>query len=147
MKVTEILRDHGHPVFAVPADRPILDAIRILVDRNIGSLLVTGADGQVAGLLTERDVLRACDRRHGVLVETAVGEVMTRNPPTATPDDDLDELQTTMTERRVRHLPIVQDGRVVGLVSLGDLVKTLHRAAEMENRDLKDYIAGKYTTV
>lgn len=147
MKVAEILRERGNQVVTVHADQTLLEAIRILVDRNIGSLLVTDADGQVAGLVTERDILRECNRRGGVIGEAKVSEVMSRNPPTATPDDDLVLLRATMTENRVRHLPIVQGRQVVGLVSLGDLVKVLHQAAEVENRHLKDYISGKYLDV
>ena len=119
----------------------------MLVERNIGSLLVTDADGKVAGLISERDILRECHRRTGVIGEARVAEVMNANPPTATPDDELVLLRATMTENRVRHLPILEDGKVVGLVSLGDLVKVLHQAAEVENRHLKDYISGKYLDV
>lgn len=147
MKVSEILRERGTQVVTINADETLLEAIRILVDRNIGSLLVTDADGQVAGLVTERDILRECNRRGGALGEARVADVMSRNPLTATPDDDLVLLRATMTENRVRHLPIVQGSKVVGLVSLGDLVKVLHQAAEVENRHLKDYISGKYLDV
>ena len=144
MKVAEILRERGNHVVTVSADRTLPEAIRTLVDRNIGSLLVTDADGRVAGLITERDILREFDRRAGAIDGVRVAEVMKENPPTATPDDDLVQLRATMTERRVRHLPIVRGEELVGLVSLGDLVKVLHQAAEVENRHLKDYISGKY---
>jgi CBS domain-containing protein len=144
MKVADILKVKGTHVYTIGEDQTMLEAVRMLVDKNVGGLLVLDSKGGVAGIVTERDVLRECNRRFSLLDQTSVGEVMTRRLLTASPSDEIEAVQGLMTERRVRHLPIMEGERLVGLVSIGDVVKAVYQKAESENRDLKDLIAGKY---
>jgi CBS domain-containing protein len=144
MKVADILKVKGDQVFTIGEDQTMLETVRMLVDKNIGALLVLDSRGAVAGIVTERDVLRECNRRFSQLDQTRVSEVMTRRLLTGSPGDDIGTVQGMMTERRVRHLPIMEGERLAGLVSIGDVVKAVYRQAETENRDLKDLIAGKY---
>ncbi len=144
MKVAEILNRKGRQVFAIAADQTILDAVKKLVDRNVGSLVVLTSEGKLAGIITERDVLRECNRRFSLLDKTRVGEVMSKDVLTGTPEDDLGQVLNLMTERRVRHLPIVSGGEVAGMVSIGDIGKQIQHAREVENADLKDLITGRY---
>ena len=144
MKVADILRVKGSQVFSIGEDQTMLEAVRMLVDKNIGGLLVLDSRGDMAGIVTERDVLRECNRSFGLLDHTLVSQVMTRRLLTGSPTDEIEAVQGMMTERRIRHLPIVEGRRLVGLISIGDVVKAAHKQAQSENRDLKDLIAGKY---
>jgi CBS domain-containing protein len=144
MKVADILKVKGTRVYTIGEDQTMLEAVRMLVDKNVGGLLVLDSGGAVAGIVTERDVLRECNRRFSLLDQTRVGEVMTRRLLTGSPSDEIEAVQGMMTERRVRHLPIMEGERLVGLVSIGDVVKAVYQQAASENRDLKDLISGKY---
>jgi signal-transduction protein with cAMP-binding, CBS, and nucleotidyltransferase domain len=144
MKVSDILKTKGSDVKRIHAESPMIDAVRKLVDENIGALLVLDADETIVGIVTERDVLRECARRYEALGETRVSEVMTRNLIIGTPEDDLDYVQAVMTNNHLRHLPIVSDGKLHGLISIGDVVKVLHHETQVENRDLKEFISLKY---
>ena len=108
---------------------------------RIGSLMVLH-EGEIAGIVTERDVLRLTDEAPEVLGQTEVQAIMTRDPIVAEPNDDLHYLMAVMTRNRVRHLPVVRDGVLVGIISIGDVVNALRRDAETENRHLRDYVQG-----
>lgn len=147
MKVAEILNRKGRQVFTIGVEQTALDAVRQLVERNVGSLVVLGGNGhKLAGIITERDILRECNRRFALLDKTRVGEVMSTDVLTATPQDDIGQVLGLMTERRVRHLPIVDGDQVVGMVSIGDVGKQIQHACEVENADLKDLISGHYVS-
>lgn len=143
MRIRDILRTKGRQVIAVGPDQTILAAVRVLSEQRIGAVVVRRTeDGPILGILSERDILNlaAGDPRR---LETAkVEEVMTSNVITGAPDDDLDQVMNVMTENRIRHLPIVADGAMEGLVSIGDVVNAVRRTVENENRHLKDYIHG-----
>lgn len=141
MKITEILRRKGREVVTIaPAER-VLDAMRLLVEENIGAVVVV--DGtEIGGILSERDILRLGARDPDRLRETAVRDAMTRDLVVAVPGDDIHYCMNIMTENRIRHLPIVRDGGLEGIVSIGDLVNACRREAEVENRYMKDYIRG-----
>jgi CBS domain-containing protein len=141
MRIEEILLRKGHDVVTVPEGHTVLEAVRVLVDRNIGALVVTAGDGPV-GIFTERDVLRLTARRAGELGSIRVEEVMTRDPITASPEDNLTELMDVMTTKRIRHLPVADGGRLVGIVSIGDLLNACRSEAEEENSHLRQYIHG-----
>ena len=143
MQVSAILKNQDRPIETIEATRSVLDAVRHLVDRGIGSLLVTAAGGgDVVGIITERDVLRISAERSGELEKVEVAEVMTRDLVSGGPDDKITDLLNVMTERRIRHLPIMDGKKLKGLVSIGDLVKAQFDHIENENRHLKDYIQG-----
>jgi CBS domain-containing protein len=147
MKISKILEGRGDVIATIEPHESVLVAVRKLVDRNIGSLLVVEPGLRLIGIISERDILRECNRSYLELDKTQVGAVMTRGPVCGHPDDDILQAQALMTEHRIRHLPIVQGERIVGIVSAGDIVKYLQETAEVENRDLKDYISGKYLNV
>lgn len=141
MKARDILREKGHEVVTTTPDRSVLEAMRILVDHDIGSVVVMEG-GELRGILTERDVLRLATRDPGLLETTSVADAMTRDLVLGVPEDDIEELMNTMTENRIRHLPVLQDGELLGLVSIGDVVKTSRDRMRRENRHLRDYIRG-----
>lgn len=139
MKISRILGEKGHDVHTIPPDRTVLEAMDVLVERDIGSLVVVDGD-DLRGIITERDILRLGADGPERLSSVTVEEAMTSELVTCAPDDDVDAVMETMTRRRIRHLPVVEDDELRGLVSIGDAVKaTLERVAE-ENRHLKEYI-------
>ena len=141
MKIEEILLDKGHDVVTIEESRSVLDAARVLVDRNIGALVVTEGESPT-GILTERDILRVTARSPGELDSIHVATVMTLKPISAMPEDQLAEIMDVMTESKIRHLPVVEGGRLVGIVSIGDLLNACRVLAEEENSYLRQYIQG-----
>jgi CBS domain-containing protein len=144
MKVKDILKDKGVDVATIRAEETICDAVRILVEKNIGSLLVLDEEDNIAGIITERDILKQCNRCLDKFPETKVKDVMTKDLIVASPDDDLDYVENIMTQNRIRHIPIVSNKKLVGIISIGDLINLLRGECKVENRYLKDYISGKY---
>lgn len=144
MKLKDILRTKGPEVVSVGVTALVIDAVRAMVDARVGSALVLDADGRVAGIVTERDVLKATARHAADVCALRVDAVMTRDVLVAVPDDTVDYVLSLMTERRMRHVPVIENGKVVGLVSIGDAVRAKGQLAEVEARHLQDYITGKY---
>jgi CBS domain-containing protein len=141
MKIEEILRSKGSEVVTITEAESVLDAVRLLVDRNIGGLVVM--EGlRPTGIITERDVLRLTARAQGQLGSMTVGSVMTREVITASPQDSLTTMMDVMTENRIRHLPVIDADRLVGIISIGDLVNACRASAEAENMHLRQYIQG-----
>ncbi len=138
MKLHEILAIKGSDVHSIHPDATLADVVDKLVEVNCGSLLVC-EDEQMVGIITERDILRACSMRK-VLGETSVRGVMTSNVVTSKPSDDIGTVMGLMTDHRIRHLPVLDDGKLVGMISIGDLVKSQHVQLEVENHYLKNYI-------
>jgi CBS domain-containing protein len=124
MKLESVLAAKGQMVFTVTPDDSIAEAVRRLAQHNIGALVVVNQDGAPVGMLSERDVIRYLAVGSDVLSKTA-GDLMSTSITTGTLGDDVDAVFHTMTHRRFRHLPVLDDGRLVGLVSLGDLVKAV----------------------
>lgn len=143
MKVREILSLKGDHVHTIEPDRTLLEAVALLVEHGIGALLVCDADGTVAGIISERDVLRISRDRSGELGRIRIRDVMTRDLVICVPDDDIDYAMGIVTQNRVRHLPVMDGGRVAGMISIGDLVKARLDAAEYENRYLREYIEAR----
>ena len=141
MKIEEILRNKGHDVVTITETRSVLAAAQALVDHNIGGVLVT--EGKLLkGILTERDILRLTARSPGELDSILVGTVMTRELITAKPEDELTEVMDVMTQNKIRHLPILEGDRLIGIISIGDLVNACRVVAEKENSQLRQYIQG-----
>ncbi len=140
MTIQEILRSKGADVITITPDASVHDAMRELVRHNIGALIVF--DGTIRGILTERDVLRAGAENPQRLAEIRVQELMTREVITAPETVELHEVMDTMTERRIRHLPITRGGELRGMISIGDVVNALRQSTETENRQLHSYISG-----
>jgi CBS domain-containing protein len=144
VKVKDILRDKGAEVATIGVENTIYDAVKKLVEKNIGSLLVVDEKGAIAGIITERDILKECDQRFQSLDKTKVKDVMTKKLIVASPDDDVDYVENIMTENRIRHLPIVSGEKLEGIISIGDLVNVQRAQCKVENRYLKAYISGEY---
>jgi CBS domain-containing protein len=147
MTLHEILRAKGNKVYTTIASATLAEVIETLVEHKIGSLVVVDEKDRdfVVGIITERDILRACAANHAPLNEAQVSDVMTAEVITGARRDSLPDTMGVMTEHRVRHLPIVENGRLVGMISIGDVVKFQHQELTAENRFLKDYIQGDPT--
>lgn len=142
MNVASILSTKGATVEVVGPDTLAGVAIHRMASRGIGCLVVVGDDDQLLGVLAERDVVRAMDRHGDGFSRLHVKDVMARHPATCTVGDDLSEVMRRMTSTRQRHLPVVDDDRLVGLVSIGDVVKHRLDALELETHVLRDvYLA------
>lgn len=141
MHIREIISSKGAFVVTVDPDRMVLDAMKVLVEHGIGAVVVVEGD-EIVGIMSERDVLRLGAASPASLETTRVGDVMTRDLIVAVPDDDLDYAMQVMTKNRIRHLPVVDGGRLFGILSIGDVVNAARRSVESENRHLRDYIQG-----
>jgi CBS domain-containing protein len=142
MRIRDVLRRKGDLVVTISPDEPVGALLDALAEHKVGALVVAGADGDVEGIVSERDVVRHLQSRGAGVLEDPVRAIMTSPVHTAAPDTTLDDLMVLMTERRVRHVPVVVDGRLAGIVSIGDVVK--HRIEELQSeRDqLTAYITG-----
>ncbi len=141
MTVKAILSRKGNDVITIEPTVTLSAAVNILAEHRIGALVVVArADEQVAGILSERDIVRALAQRGPGALQEAVGQVMTRRVVTCTESDTVAALMERMTQGKFRHLPVVERGKLVGLVSIGDVVK--HRLGEMEHESnaLREYI-------
>lgn len=140
MNIRDLLRTKGTKVVTVTPDTPIQEAMKILVEHGIGALVVT--DGQLRGIITERDLLRHGAEDVQRLAASRVRDLMTVELITALPDARIEQVMDTMVERRIRHLPILEEGTLVGIISIGDVVNALRQNVEVENRYLHAYIGG-----
>jgi CBS domain-containing protein len=144
MKVRDILEEKGKEVATTGVEQTLLQVVRELVEKNIGSLLVLDEKGGIVGIITERDVLRQCHEHPGSFEDMKVKDAMTTKLIVASVDDELDYVENIMIENRVRHLPVIADQKLAGIISIGDIVNQLRGECRVENRYLKDYISGKY---
>jgi CBS domain-containing protein len=141
MTVARILATKGRDVVITQPHRTLSEVVGILSDKGIGAIVVTGANGQVLGIISERDIVRAVARHGAAALDHATSRHMTAKVVTTHEGATLDSLMEVMTGGRFRHVPVVENERLVGLVSIGDVVK--HRVADIETEQqaLKDYIA------
>lgn len=139
MKLREILGKKGNHVLGISPAESLADVVAKLNENNCGSLVVRDGDALV-GIITERDILKACANRSVTLEETRVEQVMTRKLVTGELDDDVQKIMGLLTKNRIRHLPVLEEGKLVGMISIGDVVKAQHDELAMENYYLKDYI-------
>jgi CBS domain-containing protein len=140
-RVSEILGDKGNEVRKIDAGAPALEAVREMVGANIGSLVVTDGD-EVIGIVTERDFLRRVAHEGPTDDSVTVRDIMSSPLIVVSPETEIDECMAVMTDRRIRHLPVVDDGDVVGVVSIGDVVKFKSKQQSFEIRYLTDYITS-----
>jgi CBS domain-containing protein len=142
MNVETILRNKGRAVVTITPEESIGDAIALLRQKEIGALVVSRDEATVDGILSERDILHAL-ADHGIRVlGLAVSALMTRRVFTCTPRDSIAELMALMTAQRIRHLPVLEDGALAGIVSIGDVVKSRLDEVEWEASSLRQFIAG-----
>jgi CBS domain-containing protein len=139
MLVRDVLSDKGQLVHTCTPEDSLADVADLLVGHNIGSLVVM-QDDEMVGIVTERDILRASAATRGPLEFLKVSERMTRCPVVASMHDEVSDVMCLMTERRIRHVPVVEGGRLVGIISIGDTVKAQHDELCRENYYLKSYI-------
>ena len=142
MLVAHILRHKGREVLCAAPHYTLQQAAELLGRRRIGALVVTDAAGAVLGILSERDVVRALGARGAEALAEPVSQHMTARPTTIGEDADLDEVMQTMTEGRFRHLPVVENGRLAGIVSISDVVKRHVEELHHERDSLREYIAS-----
>lgn len=141
MKVKDILKDKGLEVIAVDSGSTVDTAVRKMEDRNIGALLVF-EEGTLAGMFTERDVIKAWVH-NSAFDKVQLKDVMTKNLCVVEPDNDLEEVMTVMTNEKIRHLPVIDKGKIVGLISIRDVVKYHIGDLKAEVHYLKDYILNQ----
>ncbi|GAA3819511.1 CBS domain-containing protein [Amycolatopsis tucumanensis] len=140
MRIADLLRSKGNWVATVRPESSITDLLAGLAEHNVGAMVVAGEDG-IAGIVSERDVVRKLNEHGPALLERPVSEIMTTVVATCTPRDSVDDLSVLMTQRRVRHVPVVEGGRLVGIVSIGDVVKSRMEELEATQQQLAAYIA------
>ena len=141
MTIASILREKGADVVHVAPGDSVTSVLALLDDRGIGAVLVCD-DGSVAGVVSERDIVRCLARRKAEVLALTARDVMTAPVITVPPATTVNEAMSLMTDRRIRHLPVVDGSRLAGLVSIGDLVKARIEAAEREAGELKEYITA-----
>jgi CBS domain-containing protein len=138
MKIESILQVKGWAVETIAPDAFMDQAVHRLMGAGVGALVVTADGATVDGVLSERDVVRAVSRQGGRVLDTKVSDYMTRGGPTCTPETLIQDAMAEMTRQRQRHLPVLRDGRLCGLISLGDLVKYRLDELELETNVLRD---------
>jgi CBS domain-containing protein len=141
MTVELILASKGHEVVTIPPDHTLGEAVDLLHRRRIGAVVVTNADGAVVGIISERDVVRALAQRQSESLKDPVSQHMTSKLVTCTQQSPIDSLMSLMTEGKFRHVPVVEGGRLKGIVSIGDIVKQRLSEIEAEHQAMRDYIA------
>lgn len=140
VKVKDILKDKGLEVIAIDSTVTVDQAVKKMVERNIGAILIM-REGEFVGVFTERDVLKSWTN-HGSLDKVAIKDVMSKDILVASPNDDLEYVMTVMTNKRIRHMPVIDHGKMVGLVSIRDVVKYHIGNLQAEVHYLKDYMFG-----
>ena len=140
MRIADVLRTKGSAVATIDQDVPVSELLRALAEHNVGAIVVVGAGG-VAGIVSERDVVRRLHESGADLLSSPVSEIMTTEVFTCSPADTVDSLTVVMTERRFRHVPVISDGQLVGIVSIGDVVKSRIGQLEQSQDQLQAYIA------
>jgi len=140
MNVKEILAAKGGDIVSIEPSATLSAAAALLSARRIGSLVIRGAGGRLAGILSERDIVRAIVEHGADALALPVAQVMTRNVMTCGENDTVADIMEWMTARKFRHLPVVNEGRLVGLISIGDVVKQRVEECERESEAMRDYI-------
>jgi CBS domain-containing protein len=138
MKVAEILKAKGSDVVTVEPGVRVMDAVNTMRDKNIGALVVVDANDHLVGVLSEREIVRGLAGNGYRFLELRVGQVMNPTVVTCTPDETVEPIMAHMTRTRTRHVPVLEHGRLAGIVSIGDVVKSRLDHAELENRVLRD---------
>jgi CBS domain-containing protein len=141
MNVAAILKSKGKGVVTATPDMSLLEIAKLLDQHGIGCVVLEGDDGKVVGIVSERDLVRAIGRSGPKVLKDPVSDYMTRSVVTAREADTIDRLMSEMTAHRFRHMPVVERGRLIGLVSIGDVVKMRIAEAEMEAAAMREYIA------
>jgi len=143
IRVANILTTKGPEVATISQERTVRDAVEMLRERGIGALVVTGSTPPLSGILSERDVVRALARHGEHVLELKVVDLMSTEVTTCDEQASVNDLMGLMTSLRIRHLPVVQDGSLSGLISIGDVVKARLDELEQERQSLLDYVSAR----
>jgi len=141
--IRQLLNKKGNQVWAISPDATVYQALEMMANKDVGAVLVMEGD-QLLGIFSERDYARRCILRNRKSRETLVKDLMTTNVVTIAPSASIDEAMELMTRYRIRHLPVVEDGKVVGVISIGDVVKAVIENQEHLISHLEDYISGDH---
>ena len=141
MTVARILDDKGREVFTTQPHRTLKEVVELLASKGVGAVVVSDASQSVLGILSERDVVRVLGRHGASALEDPVSRLMRPKVVTVTREDTIEHVMQTMTQGRFRHVPVVEDGRLVGIISIGDVVKRHVNALDSERQALREYIA------
>lgn len=142
MKLEEILRHKGSKVWTVRDNQTVSHAIEVLNRHKIGAVIVLNHFEEIVGILSERDIIRKCQGNLWGLEIRPISQLMTQDVITAGPEDEVEHVMVLMTEHRIRHVPVVSDGKLEGIVSIGDIVKALLQESAYEVQSLKEFIYG-----
>ncbi len=141
MRIADLLRHKGSEVASVLPELSVSGLLEDLARANVGAMVVVDASGALVGIVSERDVVRGLNERGAELLHAPVSEIMTTSVVTCGSGEGVDSLAAIMTERRIRHMPVVDDGQLVGIVSIGDVVKSRIQQLESDREQLESYIA------
>jgi len=142
MRITDVLRRKGDSVATISPDQTVRDLLELLAVNKVGALVVSAGDGVVDGIVSERDVVRRLHTDGPAVLDDRVSSIMTTEVHTCVPEDSLEDLMVTMTQRRFRHVPVLVDGRLGGIVSIGDVVKNRLEELQSERDQLTAYITS-----
>jgi CBS domain-containing protein len=140
MRIADVVRRKGGNVITVKSDASVTELLALLDEHRIGAVVVSDDGEGVHGIVSERDIVRHLHTTGAVILDAPVRQIMTAEVHTCTPDDVLDDLETAMTERRIRHVPVVVDGKLHAIVSIGDVVKNRIDDLQSERDQLRTYI-------
>jgi CBS domain-containing protein len=140
MRISDLLRSKGTAVATVSRETTVTELLRGLAEHNVGAMVVMDPEG-IAGIVSERDVVRRLNDRGPELLTMPVSEIMTKMVASCSPGDSVDHLSVLMTERRIRHVPVVVDGELAGIISIGDVVKSRMQELEKTQQHLEAYIS------
>jgi len=143
IRISHILKDKGGKVVTISPDMTIAEVVDVLKRERIGAVVALGEKKDLAGILSERDVAHGLAEHGGKLLAMRAADFMTRTVVTCTPENSVEEVMQEMTVRRIRHLPVVDDGALVGIISIGDVVKNRLDELESETTMLQEYITGR----
>jgi len=141
--VTDLLKDKGPQVWSLDITASVREALKLLAEKDVGALLVLDGE-RVAGIFSERDFARVLAEKDMFSLDTPVADLMTHEVFSVSPEDNIEQCMQLMTEKHIRHLPVLQDDRLVGLISIGDVVKHLISYQKSFIRQLEDYIGGRW---
>jgi CBS domain-containing protein len=140
--VRDLLKIKGNDVWTIPPDASVLETLKLLFQKDIGALLVVDED-EIIGVISERDLVRSFAKTESCHLDLEIENYMTRGVITVTPDQSIDECMGLMTTQRIRHLPVVENHRVIGLISMRDVIKEILSSKESTINSLSDYIEGR----
>ncbi|WP_410877172.1 CBS domain-containing protein [Nocardia sp. A7] len=144
MRISEILRNKGTAVTTVRPPTTVRELLAALAEHNIGAVVVSPDGAQIAGIVSERDVVRHLHAHGAALLDRPVTDIMTARVRTCGPEEDVSSLRDVMTEHRIRHMPVVESDRLIGIVSIGDVVKSEITELAAEREHLVEYLQGNY---